>query len=79
MHRRCRSPPPLRAAASPTISTLVSARHADAGDLAALRLSPGAIVLCAVAVNVDPEGRPIQYAETRFAADRVELSVSTER
>jgi GntR family phosphonate transport system transcriptional regulator len=60
-------------------STLVSARHADAGDLAALRLSPGAIVLCAVAVNVDPEGRPIQYAETRFAADRVELSVSTER
>ena len=39
----------------------------------------GSIVLCAVAVNVDPEGRPIQYAETRFAADRVELSVSTER
>ena len=41
-------------------------------------LSAGAIVLVAVAVNVDAGGRPIQYAETRFAADRVELSVSTE-
>lgn len=58
-------------------STLVSARHADAADLADLRLSAGAIVLVAVAINVDAEGRPIQYAETRFAADRVELSVST--
>lgn len=56
-------------------STIVSARHAEAGDLADLRLSPGAIVLVAVAVNVDAEGRPIQFAETRFAADRVELSV----
>ena len=59
-------------------STLVSARHADAADLADLKLSAGAIVLVAVAVNVDAEGVPIQYAETRFAADRVELSVSTE-
>jgi len=59
-------------------STIVSARHADAADLADLKLSPGAIVLVAVAINVDPEGRPIQYAETRFAADRVELTVSTE-
>ncbi|WP_378949234.1 phosphonate metabolism transcriptional regulator PhnF [Mesorhizobium sp. ANAO-SY3R2] len=59
-------------------STLVSARHADAADLADLKLSAGAIVLVAIAVNVDAEGVPIQYAETRFAADRVELSVSTE-
>lgn len=59
-------------------STLVSARHADTADLADLRLSAGAIVLVAVAVNVDAEGRPIQYAETRFVADRVELNVSTE-
>lgn len=58
-------------------STLVSARHADAQDLADLRLSPGAIVLVTVAVNVDAEGRRIQFAETRFAADRVELTVFT--
>ncbi|QPC86167.1 phosphonate metabolism transcriptional regulator PhnF [Mesorhizobium sp. NBSH29] len=59
-------------------STLVSARHADAADLADLKLSPGAIVLVTVAVNVDAQGRLIQYAQTRFAADRVELNVSTE-
>lgn len=59
-------------------STLVSARHADASDLADLELSPGAIVLVAIAVNVDPEDRPIQFAETRFAADRVELTVQSE-
>ncbi|GLS31892.1 GntR family transcriptional regulator, phosphonate transport system regulatory protein [Mesorhizobium albiziae] len=59
-------------------STLVSARHADAADLTDLKLSPGAIVLVAIAVNVDPKGKPIQFAETRFAADRVELTVSTE-
>lgn len=59
-------------------STLVSARHADTADLADLKLSAGAIVLVAVAVNVDAEGVPVQYAETRFVADRVELSVSTE-
>lgn len=60
-------------------STLVTARHADAADLADLRLSPGAIVLVAVAINVDTQGRPIQFAETRFAADRVELTVQTDR
>lgn len=57
-------------------STTVSARHADADDLSALRLAPGAIVLVAVAVNVDTEGRPIQFSETRFSADRVELAVT---
>lgn len=57
-------------------STLVSARHADAADLADLALSPGAIVLVAVALNVDGEARPVQFSETRFAADRVELSVT---
>lgn len=56
-------------------STLVSARHADAADVTDLRLSPGAVVLVTLAVNVDTEGRPIQYSETRFAADRVELTI----
>lgn len=59
-------------------STLVSARHADSADLADLKLSAGAIVLVARAVNIDAEGVPVQYADTRFVADRVELSVSTE-
>lgn len=59
-------------------STLVSARHADTADLADLKLSAGAIVLVARAVNIDAEGVPVQFADTRFVADRVELSVSTE-
>lgn len=57
-------------------STNVSARHATASDLADLRLSPGAIVLVTNYVNVDPDEAPVQYSETRFAADRVELSVA---
>ncbi|APH70517.1 phosphonate metabolism transcriptional regulator PhnF [Aquibium oceanicum] len=56
-------------------STVVSARHAEGADLADLKLAPGAIVLVAVALNVDTQGRPVQFSETRFAADRVELSV----
>ena len=56
--------------------TLISARHASAADLADLRLSPGAIVLVTVYANVDPDGIPVQFSETRFAADLVELSVS---
>jgi GntR family phosphonate transport system transcriptional regulator len=57
-------------------STRISARHASDSDLANLRLSPGAIVLVTVYVNVDAGGCPVQYSETRFAADLVELTVS---
>lgn len=57
-------------------STLISARHTSDADLADLKLSAGAIVLVTVYVNVDPEGQPVQFSETRFAADLVELSVS---
>jgi GntR family phosphonate transport system transcriptional regulator len=57
-------------------STLISARHASVADLADLRLSPGAIVLVTVYVNDGPDGAPVQFSETRFAADLVELSVS---
>jgi GntR family phosphonate transport system transcriptional regulator len=57
-------------------STVLSARHADAADLADLDLQPGAIVLVTVAVNVTPDGKPIQFAETRFPAERVELKLS---
>jgi GntR family phosphonate transport system transcriptional regulator len=57
-------------------STVLSARHADAADLADLDLQPGAIVLVTLAVNVTPDGQPIQFAETRFPAERVELKLS---
>ncbi|MCV0351452.1 MULTISPECIES: phosphonate metabolism transcriptional regulator PhnF [Nitratireductor] len=56
-------------------STTVTARHAEAGDLKDLQLSPGAIVLVTIAINVDAQGQPVQYSETRFAADRIELHI----
>ncbi|PWJ84161.1 GntR family phosphonate transport system transcriptional regulator [Pseudaminobacter salicylatoxidans] len=58
-------------------STLVSARHADADDLDHLKLSPGAIVLVTIAINDDLEGRPIQFSQTHFSADLVELAIET--
>jgi GntR family phosphonate transport system transcriptional regulator len=57
-------------------STVLSARHADAADLADLDLQPGAIVLVTVAVNVTPDGQPIQFSESRFPAERIELKLS---
>ncbi len=53
--------------------TAIEARHADAGDVRDLKLSAGAIVLVTRALNVDVEGIAIQYSETRFPADRIEL------
>ena len=49
-----------------------------AGDIELLRLSAGAIVLVTRALNADADGRPIQYAESRFAADRVELKIEND-
>jgi GntR family phosphonate transport system transcriptional regulator len=56
-------------------ATTLTARHADSTDSELLMLSPGAIVLHAEAVNIDESGTPIQHIRTRFAADRVELTV----
>lgn len=57
------------------LRTEISAGHASPDDLSRLQLTPGAIVLIAKAVNTDLEGRPVQYAITRFAADLVQLTV----
>lgn len=56
-------------------STHISARHADAEETRLLRLAPGAILLVSESVDADPDGRPIQYALSRFPADRLELIV----
>lgn len=58
-------------------STIISARHADSDDLKHLKLSPGAIVLTARAINVNTDGAPIQYSLTRFSADNMEFSIET--
>lgn len=56
-------------------TTAVEARHASSEDLELLALSPGAIVLLTRSVDVDSAGLPIQYGESRFTADRVELLI----
>ncbi len=55
--------------------TQVSAVHAEPEDVARLALTPGAIVLVTRALNTDLDGIPIQYAVTRFPADRVEFTI----
>jgi len=56
-------------------STIVSARHAEADDLADLELSPGAILLVSDSLNVDMDGQPIQFGTSRFPADVVQFTV----
>ncbi len=56
-------------------TTAVEARHASSEDLDLLALSPGAIVLLTRAIDIDSEGQPVLYGESRFAADRVELLI----
>ncbi len=56
-------------------STEISAIHAEGDDMQRLRLSPGAIILTATAINSDLSNVPIQYARTRFPADRIKLTV----
>ncbi len=56
-------------------STRISALHADPVTLQDLRLSPGAIMLRTEAINVELNGRPVEYSNTFFAADRIELDV----
>lgn len=59
-------------------STEISAIHAEGDDIRHLKLSPGAIILVATAVNTDLDGVPVQFSRTRFAADRVKLTVEPE-
>ena len=56
-------------------STHISARHADTNETRLLKLAPGAILLVSEAIDADADNRPIQYALSRFPADRMELVV----
>ncbi len=56
-------------------STVIEAVHASDEDCKSLKVSPGAIVLVTRLVDVDQSGKPVLFANTRFAADKVELAV----
>lgn len=58
-------------------STRLSAEAADPVRARLLRLPTGAPLLRTVSVNVDPDGRPVEYGRAWFAGDRVQLLVET--
>lgn len=57
-------------------STRLTAKLASPTQALHLALREGAPILRAVAVNVDAEGRPVEYGHTWFAGDRVSLVVT---
>lgn len=57
------------------LSTRLTAEPATAVQAVQLHLAPGAPLLRSEAVNADPEGRPVEYGVTRFAGDRVTLTL----
>lgn len=56
-------------------STTVGARHATIAESDDLALPPGAVLLVVRALDALPDGTPLSYGTTRFAASRVELDV----
>ncbi|MEM8791923.1 MAG: phosphonate metabolism transcriptional regulator PhnF [Pseudomonadota bacterium] len=55
--------------------TRISAEKATGTQSGLLRCAEGSILLCTHALNVCAEGRPVEYGESRFPADRIELVV----
>lgn len=56
-------------------ATKVSARLADKRERGLLDLPEASVVLITETLSKDSDGVPIQFAQTRFAAERVELDV----
>lgn len=59
-------------------STRLTAKLATPTQALHLALREGAPILRTVAVNVDRDGRPVEYGHTWFAGDRVSLVVAPE-
>lgn len=59
------------------LETRISARPAAAEEAALLDLVPGRLLLAVDSLNVDAEGRPIQFTRALFSADRAELVVES--
>ncbi|WP_395173963.1 phosphonate metabolism transcriptional regulator PhnF [Roseibium alexandrii] len=56
----------------------ISAELVDTEDAQQLGIALGQPVVVIESVNVDPDGRPLQYTRTRAAADRIQLVVNGE-
>lgn len=57
------------------METDLTAERATATQALHLKLSEGAPLLRAVGVNVDTDGRPVEYGRSWFAGERVKLNV----
>ncbi|MES2169234.1 MAG: phosphonate metabolism transcriptional regulator PhnF [Actinomycetota bacterium] len=57
------------------LSTTITARYATGSEAADLALEPGSVVLVTQGVDALPDGTPLQYIVTRFAASRVALDI----
>ena len=56
-------------------STRITAALAGAAEAVRLEVRPGAPLILSESVNVDPSGEPIEFGRTRFAAERVVLTL----
>ena len=56
-------------------STRITAVAASALEAAQLHLAEGAPLILAEALNVDPGGRPVEHGLTRFAGERIALTL----
>ncbi len=57
--------------------TDISARVAEPDEARLLQIAPTAPVLVTAVLNTDKDGQPIQVARTRFAAERIQLTVES--
>lgn len=57
-------------------STQLTAKLASATQALHLRVTEGAPILRTVGINVDEDGKPIEYGRTWFAGDRVTLTLN---
>ena len=55
--------------------TRLTAKLASPTQALHLQLEPDAPILRTIAVNVDPEGQPVEYGRTWFAGDRITLTL----
>jgi GntR family phosphonate transport system transcriptional regulator len=55
--------------------TRITAKLATATQALHLRISEGAPILRTTGVNIDTEGRPVEFGRSWFAGDRVTLTV----
>ncbi|MDP0927832.1 phosphonate metabolism transcriptional regulator PhnF [Paracoccus onubensis] len=59
-------------------STRISARLATATQALHLRLREGAPLIYATSINVDPDGKPVEFGRTWFAGDRITLTLEND-